>query len=49
MTNPPPSPTPVCGLVKTVFGAGGGEGRGGEEGRGGGEEINTTITLDKDR
>lgn len=34
MTNPPPSPTPVCGLVKTVFGAGGGgEGRGGEEGR----------------
>ena len=45
MTNPPPSPTPVCGLVKTVFGAGGGGG----EGRGGGEEINTTITLDKDR
>ena len=44
MTNPPPSPTPVCGLVKTVFGAGGGG-----EGRGGGEEINTTITLDKDR
>ena len=45
MTNPPPSPTPVCGLVKTVFGAGGGGG----EGRGGGEEINTTITLDKGR
>ena len=48
MTNPPPLtntslwPCKMC--IKTVFGAGGGEG-----GRGGGEEINTTITLDKDR